>query len=310
MGVGHNHGRSNAGDARLSWAVFINLLLTLAQIVGGIVSGSLSLVADALHNLSDAGSLALALIAQRIARRPPDDKKTFGYRRAEVIGALINLTTLIIIGLYLVYEAVMRYFQPQEIVGWIVVIVAGIALLIDIGTAVLTYSLSKRSLNIRAAFLHNVSDALASVGVIIAGTLIILYDLYIADAIVTVLIAGYVLYQGFSSLPRVINILMQAAPPDIRRTDILVAMKEVAGVVDVYHVHIWEMDEHRRSLEAHVVVSNPVVSEQSRIKSALKELLKRDFRIAHSTLEFESSDQPQNVKCGEMEFPESRSGEK
>lgn len=248
MGTGHDHGQGEMSDGRLFWAVVINILLTVAQVIGGIVSGSLSLIADALHNFSDAGSLLLALVARRISRRPADEDKTFGYNRAEIIGALINLTTLVLIGLYLIYEAVMRYFEPQEISGWIVVIVAGIALVIDIATAILTYTLSKRSINVKAAFLHNVSDALASVGVIIAGTLIILYDLYIVDSLVTLIIAGYVLYQGFSSLPRAINILMQAVPPDIDRSEVIASMRQVRGVRGVHHVHVWEIDEHRRSL--------------------------------------------------------------
>ena len=176
-------------------AVLVNVLLTFAQVVGGILSGSLSLVADALHNLNDAASLGIALVARRIARRPADSRRTFGYRRAEVIGAIINLTTLIIVGLYLIYEAVSRYFDPRPIEGWVVVWVAGIALAVDIVTALLTFKLSKGNLNIRAAFIHNVSDALASVAVIVAGTLILLYDWYWADLAATVLISGYVLYQ-------------------------------------------------------------------------------------------------------------------
>jgi cobalt-zinc-cadmium efflux system protein len=287
MGAGHDHGQGKMSDNRLFWAVAINILLTVAQVVGGIVSGSLSLIADALHNLSDAGSLLLALIARRISRRPADEEKTFGYNRAEIIGALINLTTLVLIGLYLIYEAVMRYFEPQEISGWIVVIVASIALIIDIGTAILTYALSKRSINVKAAFLHNVSDALASVGVIIVGTLIILYDLYIVDSIVTLIIAGYVLYQGFSSLPRAINILMQAVPPDIDRSEVIASMQKVRGVRGIHHVHIWEIDEHRRSLEAHVVVIKTDLNAMETIKRDIKDLLKDKFGISHSTLEFE-----------------------
>lgn len=287
MGAGHDHGQDEMNEGRLFWAVAINILLTVAQVVGGIVSGSLSLIANALHNLSDAGSLLLALIARRISRRPADEEKTFGYNRAEIIGALINLTTLVLIGLYLIYEAVMRYFEPQEISGWIVVIVAGIALVIDIGTAILTYTLSKRSINVKAAFLHNVSDALASVGVIIAGTLIILYDLYIADSVITLIIAGYVLYQGFSSLPRAINILMQAVPPDIDRSEVVDSMQKVRGVRGVHHVHVWEIDDRRRSLEAHVVIAEADITELERIKRDLKHVLDRKFHIEHSTLEFE-----------------------
>jgi cobalt-zinc-cadmium efflux system protein len=142
--------------------VAINILLTVVQIIGAILSGSLALIPDAIHNLSDALSLVLAFLARKIARRPADDTKTFGYGRAEIVAALINYTTLILLGLYLTYEAVMRLFDPTDIDGWFVVFIAVFALTVDAVTALLTYALSKESMNIRAAFLHNVADALRS----------------------------------------------------------------------------------------------------------------------------------------------------
>ncbi len=273
------------GDRRLGWAIAINMLLTLAQVVGGILSGSLALIADALHNFSDAASLLIALVARKIGRQPADHFKTFGYKRAEVIAALINLVTLVIVGLYLVYEALWRMFEPQIIEGWIVVIVAGVALVIDAVTAILTYSMSKNSMNMRAAFLHNVSDALASLGVIIAGSLIILYDWYWTDTVLTLLIAGYVLYQAATMLPKTIHILMLGTPQELSINDVISTMEKVAGVSNVHHVHIWQMDEHNNSLEAHVVIGD--FSETETIKAALKAELGQRFNITHSTLEFE-----------------------
>lgn len=289
---GHDH-RHEAGalsDRRLVWAVAINVGLTFAQMVGGIIAGSLALVADALHNLNDAASLGLALFARRISRRPAHKGMTFGYSRAEVIAALINLVTLIIVGLYLVYEAIARVFAPEPIAGWIVVIVAGIALAIDIATAMLTYAMSKESINVKAAFVHNVSDALASVAVIVAGTLIILYDLYVADLIATLAIAIYVLYQGFSMIGRTIRILMDAAPADIDFDALVEAMQGIDGVQEVHHVHVWEMNEHDRSVEAHVVIRAADIGRMEAIKSTIKHLLHERFRITHSTLEIELPD--------------------
>lgn len=283
---GHHHGEGWS-DIRLIWAVAVNVGLTLAQVIGGVLSGSLSLIADALHNLNDAASLGIALFAQRIARKPANKHMTFGYSRAEVIAALINLVTLIIVGLYLVYEAVFRYFEPQPIEGWIIVIVASVALAVDIVTALLTYAMSKESLNVKAAFLHNVSDALASVGVIVAGTLIILYDLYIVDLIVTLVIAGYVLYQGFSTIGRTIRILMGATPEDCDFDAVVAAIKGVDGVQGVHHVHVWELNEHDRALEAHVVTSAADLKHIESITAAIKDRLSEEFRISHSTLEFE-----------------------
>lgn len=288
MGHGHSHGNpSEIGEKRLWWAVGANMLLTVAQVIGGLVSGSLSLVADALHNFSDAASLLIALVAIRIGRKPPDQFKTFGYKRAETVAALINLTTLIIIGLYLCYEAVTRFITPEPIAGWIIIIVAGIALIIDIFTALLTYSQSKSSMNIRAAFLHNVTDALASVGVIIAGSLILLYGWVWVDAIITLLIAGYILYHGFTEMPKVIHLLMEGTPEDIEMGTVIKSMENVKGVKGVHHMHVWQLDEHRNALECHVVLDED--EDMDDLKHRLKKMLHDEYHIEHSTLEFEKN---------------------
>jgi len=286
--LAHDHSHHDVetmGDQRLLIAIVINMLLTLVQVVGGIVSGSLSLIADALHNFSDASSLLIAWVARKIGRQPPDAFKTFGYKRAEVIAALINLVTLVLIGLYLIYEALWRFYSPQEIEGWIVVIVASVALVIDVATAMLTYSMSKNSLNIRAAFLHNVSDALASAGVIIAGSLILIYGWYWTDTVMTLAIAGYVLYQAATLLPLTIHILMQGTPENLTIDEVISVMEKTAGVCNVHHVHVWQIDEHQIALEAHVVITDFAQTEQ--VKKALKSELEQRFSIAHSTLEFE-----------------------
>ena len=286
MGHSHHHGDpSQIGERRLWWAVSANILLTVAQVIGGILSGSLSLVADALHNFSDAASLLIALVAIRIGRKPPDQFKTFGYKRAETVAALINLTTLIIIGLYLCYEAIKRFITPEPVAGWTVVIVAGIALAVDVFTALLTYRQSKTSMNIKAAFLHNVTDAMASVGVIITGTLILLYGWVWTDAAMTIIISGYVLWQGFTQIPKVIHLLMEGAPDGLSLEDIRSSMEKVDGVNNVHHVHVWQLDEHRNALEAHVVLEESI--DMDTLKIRLKKLLHDQFEIEHSTLEFE-----------------------
>lgn len=284
---GHHHDAAEAGDRRVLWAVAVNMALTVAQVIGGIVSGSLSLIADALHNFSDAISLVIAFGARRIARRPSDETMTFGYVRAEVVAALINYTTLIVIGLYLVYEAVMRFFEPQPIAGWIIVIVAGIALVVDLVTAFLTYAMSKSSMNIRAAFLHNLADAMGSVGVIVAGTLILIYDWRIVDPIVTLLIAGYILWQAFSEIGGAIRLLMLGTPPDVDLPKLVEALRGTEGVEDVHHVHLWSIDERQNALEAHVVVADDARRNLEAIKQRIKRMTGDRFGIGHTTLEFE-----------------------
>ncbi len=286
MSSKHHHHESDS-DRSLLVAVGINVLLTLAQAIGGIVSGSLSLVADALHNLSDAASLGIALFARTISRKPADEFKTFGYQRAEVIAALINLTLLITVSLYLIYEAIWRIVEPQAIAGWIIVLVAGIALIVDIITALITYKMSRSNINMQAAFLHNLSDSLASTGVILAGTLILLYDLYWVDTLVTFLIAGFVLWQGLALLPKTIHLLMEGTPEDLSLEDIKLSAKGIRDVKNVHHIHIWHLDERRIALEAHVVTTVNELKEIEAVKNNFKQLLKDKFDITHSTLEFE-----------------------
>jgi len=280
----HHH----QSDGRLVAAVAINVLLTAAQIVGGLLSGSLSLVADALHNLSDAASLAIALLARRIARKPADWTHTFGHGKAELVGALINLTTLILVGVYLIYEALLRFFDPQPVMGWIVVVVAGIALVIDALTAVLTYAMARDNLNIKAAFVHNLSDAFASVGVIVAGTLIILYQWYWADLVATLVISAYILWQGGAMMRRTIGILMDQVPPDIDLRELVGAIAQVDGVTNAHDVHVWQLDEYRRAMEAHVVLDGEGYATLDATRVAIKRMLHDRFSINHSTLEFET----------------------
>ncbi len=284
---GHSHPTS---PKRLFWAVVINVLLTIFQIIGGIFSGSLSLLADALHNLSDAGALAIAAIAAKIARIPPNKNMTYGYRRAEILGALINSTTLIIIGIYLVYEAISRYSDQSPIDGWIVIVVASIALAIDIITAFLMREGAKENINFKAAFIHNISDALASVVVIISGVLILNYQIYVIDLIATILISVYVLYQAFFLIKKCILILMQSVPPGINISELKVELGSIPQILGVHHLHIWQLDDARLLLEGHLKIDSSSLKDIETIKKKVRELLKKKYSIEHSTLEIEISD--------------------
>ena len=287
---GHAHIDPDSGDRRVAIAIWANGLLTVAQVVGGIFSGSLALIADALHNFSDMASLVIAFAARKIARRPADERMTFGYGRVEIVAALINYTPLIVIGFYLIYEGGMRMIDPPEVMGWTVVILGGIALVVDTLTAMLTYSMQKGSVNIRALFLHNLSDALASVAVIVGGTLIILYEMRWVDPAITIGIALYILYLSFTEIGGPIRTLMLGSPPDIDGNDVVRAIQCVDGVVDVHHVHLWQMQEHAAALDCHIVVERERMGEADKIKENVKSVLHERFSIEHSTLEFEASD--------------------
>jgi len=293
----HNHSQGEASDRGLTFAIVLNLLLTLVEAAAGLLAGSLALVADAVHNFGDCASLVVALAARRIARRPSDLRRTFGYRRAETIGALLNLTALAIVGVFLAYEAVRRLFMPEAIDGWVVVIVASVALVIDVATAALLYTGSRNNLNLRAAFLHNLGDALSSVGVIVAGVAVLVFRVTWLDAVVTLGIAGYLILQSIPLIARSVHILLESVPPDIELGELIADIAKIEGVADVHHVHVWEMDEQHRALEAHIVVAGGKVSDWRVIKSAVKERLLARYRIHHSTLEFETADEASCAAC-------------
>ncbi|MCC9657044.1 cation diffusion facilitator family transporter [Rhodopirellula halodulae] len=289
----HHHGLTSAGklnsvsDARLLWSVLLNQFLTVAQVIAGLLSGSVALLSDAAHNFSDANSLLIAYIARRIARREANQRYTFGYRRAELIGATINLTLLGVVGCYLIYEAVHRFFDPQPIIGWLMAVAAGIALAVDLGTALLLWAMSKGSLNVRAAFIHNLVDAAGSVAVLIGAAAVIYLDWLWVDPLLTLLIAAYILLQVARMLPEAARILMEGAPANFPFDEMIAAVRSIDGVIGIHHVHLWELDETHRALEAHVVMEPSRFEDMETIKHGIKTYLSDEHNIRHSTLEFE-----------------------
>ena len=286
MAQDHGHHHSHAGERGLGIAVAVNVLLTVAQIAGGLVSGSVALIADAVHNLSDAAALVIAFVARRIARRPANQRMSFGYRRAEVVAALINYTVLVVISLWLGSEAVMRLVDPPEVAGGIVMMLAGLALVIDLATALLTWRLSRESANIRAAFLHNLADAGSSVAVLLGGALIWAFDWRWADPAITLLISGWILWHAMSEIGPVIRILMLAAPPDLEAGAVKRAIEAEPGIEGVHHLHLWQMDEERSSVEAHLVVADGV--EFGEAVRRVKARVATEFGIRHTTFETET----------------------
>lgn len=289
----HHHGLTSAGqfdsvsDSRLLWSVLLNQALTVAQVIAGILSGSVALLSDAAHNFSDANSLLIAYIARRIARKEANQRYTFGYRRAELIGATINLTLLAVVGCYLVYEAVHRFFDPQPIIGWLMAVTAAIALVVDLGTAFLLWAMSKGSLNVRAAFIHNLVDAAGSVAVLIGAAAVIYLNWLWVDSILTLLIATYILYQVWQMLPEATRILMEGAPANFHFDEMMADLGGMDGVSGIHHVHLWELDESHRALEAHVVIEPTRFEDLETIKREIKLYLTSEHNIRHSTLEFE-----------------------
>ena len=291
MGHDHSHGTENVSDGVLLWTVIVNLGLSVFEFVAGAISGSVALMADALHNTNDAAALLIAYIARRISRKGADEHYTFGYRRAELIGAMIQLTALILVGLYLVYEAVRRIFEPEPLLGGWIMAAAGVALIVDVITAWLLWSMSKGSLNVKAAFLHNLTDAGASVAVLLGGAAILWLNWTWVDPVITLIIAGYILYMSFGMLKKTSRILMEGTPTNLSVDEIKEALQNLDGIENVHHIHVWELDEHHRALEAHVVIGEACsIEELESLKATVKTCLGKHFSIHHSTLEFESAE--------------------
>ena len=287
----HSHGTENVSDGVLLWTVIVNLGLSVFEFVAGAISGSVALMADALHNTNDAAALLIAYIARKISRKGADGQYTFGYRRAELIGAMIQLTALILVGLYLVYEAVRRFFDPEPLLGGWIMAAAGVALVVDVITAWLLWSMSKGSLNVKAAFLHNLTDAGASVAVLLGGAAILWLNWTWVDPVLTLVIAGYILFMSFGLLRKTSRILMEGTPPGLSLDAVKETIENLDGVDNVHHLHVWELDEHHRALEAHVVIGEACSMEElESLKATVKTCLGKHFSIHHSTLEFESAE--------------------
>lgn len=301
----HDHGTKEVSDQVLLWAIAINLGLSVFEFLAGIFAGSVALMADALHNTNDALALVVAYVARRIAKRGADLNFTFGYKRAELIGALIQLTALILVGLYLITEAVGRLFEPETVKGSWVMIASGVAIVVDLATAWLLWALSKGSLNLKAAFLHNITDAAASVAVLIGGAMVYWLAWNWVDPLLSIGIAGYILFMSFGLLKKTAKILMEGVPEDLDVEELRTAAMEMEGVLGMHHLHIWELDEDRRALEAHVVLAEDTSDRQrKKIRMDLKALLSDRFHIHHSTIELETEahgcgedESPQQIKC-------------
>lgn len=286
----HHHHHHNIDDSsiwKLWVSIALNLAITIAEFVGGLLSNSLALLSDAVHNLNDTISLGISLVARKISKRGVNQDKTFGYKRAEIIGAFINLITLVIVALFLLKEGIERFFDPQPIDGFTMFWVAIVGLIGNFVTAALLFKESKDNLNLKSAYIHILSDGLSSVGVIIGGWLILKYEWFIVDTILTIAIGVYILWHSYHMLRETIDILMESKPDDLQLDELKDTMLDLDGVCGVHHIHVWRLNETQVLLECHVVIEKEDVYQMEDIKAAIKQVLHDEFDITHSTLEFE-----------------------
>lgn len=286
-GGASRHDASDTGGARLLIALALNVGITVAQVIGGLLANSLALLSDAAHNASDAASLGISYGARRLSRRPADAQLTFGYARAETVGAMVNLTTLVVIALYLLAQGIQRLSEPPDVPGATLLIVGAIAFVEDLLSVWVLRREMARSLNVRSAVLHLIGDTASTVAVMLSGALILWRGVTWVDPALTIAISLFLLYQGVKELRKAIRVLMDATPPGFEVDRLVAAARAVEGVRDLRHVHVWRLDEHRTALEAHVSVAVRDVRDAERIRSHLKRRFEDGFDIAHSTLELE-----------------------
>ena len=283
----HNRTKSALTSGRkLFLAMMLNFTITAIEAVGGVLSGSLSLISDALHNFSDGIALIISYYAIHIAGRQKTPQYTFGKKRAEIIAAVINAATLIAICFYLFNESYHRLFHPEPITSGLMIGVAAVGLVANIGGTVLLHEDSKKSINIRAAYLHLFSDAVSSVAVILGGIVIYFSGVYWLDPLLTIFISLYVLKKSFEIIKEATNVFMMRTPKFISLENIRNEIEEIPGVLNIHHVHVWKLDENSIHFEAHIDVDDILVSESCVIGESIKDKLSR-YGISHVTLQFE-----------------------
>ncbi len=288
----HSHNHKDLKGRNLFITILLNILITLAQVVGGILSGSLALLSDALHNFSDVLSLIISYVANLLAKKKASLNKTFGYKRAEIIAAFVNSSTLIIVSIILVKEAIERFVNPVEIESNLVIWLSLLGIIANGFSVLLIKKDAKANMNMKSAYLHLFTDMMASVAVLIGGLLMKFYALYWVDPVLTILIALYLVYMGYDLLKSSTRVLMLFTPNTIEVEQIVSAITEIRPVKNVHHVHIWQLNEDEVHLEAHIDFDEDItLSEFDRILEKIEEEVYHKFGINHLNI------QPEFGKC-------------
>jgi len=283
----HHHHHDLSGT-RLLIAVVLNSIITVAQIAGGIVSGSLALLSDALHNFSDVMTLLISWFAHRLSHKKADARCTFGYKRAEIVAALFNASALAGIGVYLIYASAMRLIDPQPILSEWVIGMGILGIVVNGGSIYLLEADAHDNMNIRSAYLHLLGDVLTSVAVVLGGSAIALWDLYWIDPLVSIGIALYLIAASIQLIAESTGVLMQFAPEHIDVGTLETAILADDAIANVHHLHLWRLSDHAVHLEAHLDFARDLsLSEATRRIEALERRLLEGFAITHTTFQCE-----------------------
>ncbi len=281
----HTHVKNLRGK-KLLWVTLLNFLVSLVQVVGGILANSLSLISDAIHNLGDTLAIFIAFLAGKHADKKPDARKTFGYKRTEILAALFNAVVLIVICIFLFVEAYDRFKNPQVIKGGIMLVVAVFGLLANLVSVLVLQKEKSHNLNIRAAYLHLLGDTLSSVAVVAGGIAILVWQIYWLDPLITVAVGVYIIYHTWAVVRQTVDILMQATPNHINIQKIKQSVEALPQVENIHHLHVWQMDDEYVYLEAHVnMCKDLTLSEAQAVRHNVETILRDKFGINHITLQ-------------------------
>ena len=274
---------------KLIIVITVNLFISLSQIIGGIISGSLALISDSVHNLGDTFSIFISLIAIVVARKSSNQRYTYGYKRAEIIASTFNSAILIFIALLLGKEAISRINKTEAVRGSIMFVFGLLGVVVNFVSAMIIHYESKRKLVIKSTYLHLLTDSLTSVSVIVGSFFIILFGAYFVDSVITLLVCVFILKESVKLLLESVEILMQKAPASISIPQMIKELENIEGIKDVHHVHLWRLNDDSVFFECHVTLdSNIVVEELDKIRKKIEALLTGKFGISHTTIQFES----------------------
>ena len=272
---------------RLVLSLGLTALFVFVEAAAGIFGNSLALLTDAAHNITDVIALALSWHAIRLAARPANSNKTFGYHRAGILVALVNSTSLVVISLYIFYEAYLRFVSPPEVNSGILIGVGLVAFVINLVTALMVKSGSKHDLNLRATFLHLMGDVLSTVGAVAAGVVIYFSGWNWLDPLVSVLIGFLILWNAWGILRETVDILLEATPHDVDLNHMVTEMTQLKGVLGVHDLHVWSITQGLRTMSAHILTDDISISAGKSIQAEINELVAHRYNIAHATLQLE-----------------------
>lgn len=290
-----HHHTPDASGKKLIWTILFNVVITVAEFIGGIITGYLALIADAVHNLSDVAALVLAWFGIKGSQLPATKRSTFGYKRIEVMTALISATTLVVIAIFILIEAYKRYFDPQPIKSpYIFMTVAVVGLLGNLFSIWLLNSEKKSSLNMKTAFLHMLYDALSSVVVLIGGVVILLTGWYTIDVLLTVAIALMIFWSSYLVIKEGVWILLEAVPDNINFDKVHKAIAKISGVRSVHDLHIWSLSSKDIALSCHITIDQKDLLTGQAIIADINNMIYEEFGIGHGTIQLETGECERN----------------